>query len=753
MLPNLRSALRAVARALRRSPALPAGVLERWRVELLLNAVAAQLREWRGEEMPPSFAMLEVLVREMPEEELAAAIHQLDGDDGERVMALLARMRGRAEGVGTVAAAEPEKAPEQIDEEDVHVPREVAGDEAALVRRARLDSMLLTGDSRSERVLLDGVASGTYDGDTALWIARTIIDGSVDDDNRKRALSLVRLDPFSKARAVRTLAEIVAWGTERGLELTAKAFRFRLYGTAEGEVGQTRLGGRVIHFNPLPLLRGESDGRRIVEAILLHEIGHHRYNSGPEWRPVDRAASKEGLDRLMNLIMDEHLERNLRSIEREWGDSLKILGAWAFQRSSRTIAIDTLLTLAGPGAFRVLSRAQLEPARERGQVTVNSGRLLRALAMNGSSFSRFMRALRMGLGNRSGDPKVSEALALFDKDFRGATPMRMLEIARELRRIFGDETGIAAQISLHGAMEADSSEIASRLPGISDADIAGELEKIRRTPRPPSSRKNDNVAQTIDRSESTEFDTIDEIVVLPFHAHEYWELAKGVAGWSRQLRRFLETLGLSRVTLRRRTRGSAVDRGALPRAVVGGDPRLLMARRTVPKSDLFLGVLIDCSGSMVREGSMERAHLFGALIAEAARGLDGVEARFFGFTDEVIFDAGNAARCAVAQLAPNGGNNDAAALWFASRVALKSKRSARLLVMISDGSPTDCSVESLRALVKRLTAERIACAQVAVQPIDDVCFPDYVLVDDKNLSDAVGRFGKIIARLVRKVMR
>jgi hypothetical protein len=149
---------------------------------------------------------------------------------------------------------------------------------------------------------------------------------------------------------------------------------------------------------------------------------------------------------------------------------------------------------------------------------------------------------------------------------------------------------------------------------------------------------------------------------------------------------------------------------------------------------------------------MERAHLFAALIAEAARGLQGIDARFFGFTDEVIYDAGTASQCAVAQLEPEGGNNDAAALWYVSRVALASRRSARLLVMISDGSPTECSVESLRTLVKKLTAGGIACAQVAVQPIEEVCFPDYVLVDDADLSDAVGRFGRVVARLVRRVV-
>src|ERR1043166_2056134 len=77
MLPTLRSALRAVSRALRRPPpSAAAGSIERWRVELLLNAVARNLRNATAE-MPPSFAMLEVLVREVPADELAAMIQQL----------------------------------------------------------------------------------------------------------------------------------------------------------------------------------------------------------------------------------------------------------------------------------------------------------------------------------------------------------------------------------------------------------------------------------------------------------------------------------------------------------------------------------------------------------------------------------------------------------------------------------------------------------------------------------------------------
>src|SRR5262249_20876391 len=147
--------------------------------------------------------------------------------------------------------------------------------------------------------------------------------------------------------------------------------------------------------------------------------------------------------------------------------------------------------------------------------------------------------------------------------------------------------------------------------------------------------------------------------------------------------------------------------------VLRGDPRMLVARRLELFNDLFLGALIDCSGSMHSGNNIEKAKLFATLLAEAARGLRGVDLRLWGFDDRTIFDCGTALRPAVHDLFPDNGNNDAAALWHAAEVARSSRRRAKLLVMISDGSPTGCSVSALRALVDRLTRKsRILCAQV-----------------------------------------
>jgi len=181
----------------------------------------------------------------------------------------------------------------------------------------------------------------------------------------------------------------------------------------------------------------------------------------------------------------------------------------------------------------------------------------------------------------------------------------------------------------------------------------------------------------------------------------------------------------------------------------------VIARRLASYTDLFLGLVIDCSGSMASNESMEKARLFGTLLAEAARGLRGVDVRIFGFTDSVIYDAGSAERCAVAGLEAEGGNNDAAGLWHAAQIALASRRKARLLVMISDGLPTECTVSALAALVRRLTLRSgVCCAQVAVRPLEHVCFPHYVeLAGEETLSVTVRRFGEVVTQLVRKTLR
>ena len=141
------------------------------------------------------------------------------------------------------------------------------------------------------------------------------------------------------------------------------------------------------------------------------------------------------------------------------------------------------------------------------------------------------------------------------------------------------------------------------------------------------------------------------------------------------------------------------------------------------------------------------------MLAEAAKGNPAIDLRLFGFTDRTIYDAGDANRPGIAALHSHDGNNDAAALYHAASVAHGSRRRAKLLVMISDGLPTSCSTKALKSLVALLSRRTgVCCAQVAVQPLEEICFPHYIELDTKDGSKAVRRFGQIVARLIRKAM-
>ena len=86
-------------------------------------------------------------------------------------------------------------------------------------------------------------------------------------------------------------------------------------------------------------------------------------------------------------------------------------------------------------------------------------------------------------------------------------------------------------------------------------------------------------------------------------------------------------------------------------------------------------------------------------------------------------------------------------------ITVAARTEAKLLVMVSDGSPTECTVAALQALVRRLTGRMgMLCAQVAVRPLDDVCFPHFVLLEDEA-DECVRKFGQVMLRLVRKALR
>ncbi|HEY4176102.1 MAG TPA: vWA domain-containing protein [Kofleriaceae bacterium] len=551
---------------------------------------------------------------------------------------------------------------------------------------------------------------------------------------------------------MRAVAEVFAWGVRRGVELTGRLMRFHLT-SEQKDLGYTFLTGNQIYVSALPMLRGEPNGVDVVEGLVLHELGHHVYHRGEEPEAIWKRAHAEGLGHLLNLIADEHLERNLRGVEPEYGDRLKRLGAYAFQHAPQEMKVTSLLQSLRGSSARALIGTELEVAFDEESVRLRRGAILSQLEKHGHPLARFSRALRMNLGNRYADPLVAAALDLIPKDLKRLSMMEMYELTKKLAEMFGGATACAKVFGGAEGLEFGERDDDVFSGGVDDAILQKEVERILDPNQAKGSGKKAPDRLAINVNPDEQFAHIMDVRRVQGDKGKHRELVTEVARHSTRLRQHLDDLGLRWLPVKARTKGHALDRGRLRPLITHGDPRILQARTPIRRTDLFLGTLIDCSGSMQAGQNIERAKKFAVLIAEAVRDLPGVDARFFGFTDTVIFDAGDARTCEVTALAADGGNNDAAALYHVASVAASSQKRARVLVMISDGLPTQCSVAALRGLVTTLTKRKgMVCAQVAVRKLEEECFPHHVLLDDAQVDTAVAKFGRMIGDLTRRAL-
>jgi len=549
----------------------------------------------------------------------------------------------------------------------------------------------------------------------------------------------------SRTERAARLATLFAWGEAQSLRLLGRRLKIELI--AGSALGYTRLEGDTIHINPLPLLRNERHGEDIARGLIVHELGHHVYNGDTVGRDCWSKAVRRGLGSLMNLVCDEHLERNLRATDARYGDHFKRLGAWAFQRASRQMTVPALFDAVGRHAAIALPGSSLAPGREVGTVRIEVGRLIDALARSGSKLSLFLRALRLGLGDRFDDETIREALSLFGRDFRRLDNPGLLAVTELLADHFRDELPLMDVFDLHGIADGDAGDRIVAGRGVTDDDV----REVQNNQRSTSDDKATGSA-TFNRGAKATFDTIETVERLPFEPEAWLSLRDDVAPAARRLQKVFARLGETVVRVRRRPAGHRIDRAGAPGQLVRRDPRLLQRRVVRRDADLFVSVVVDCSGSMNGD-RMVRARRFAALVASAARSVEGVDLRVFGFTDRVIYDAGDHRRPAIAGLTAGGGNNDAAGLAHAAWVARRSPRPHRLLIMISDGLPTECTTTALRELVQRLTRQGMLCAQVAVAPLREQCFEHYIEVLDADLDASTRAFGQVVERLAATAIR
>lgn len=229
-------------------------------------------------------------------------------------------------------------------------------------------------------------------------------------------------------------------------------------------------------------------------------------------------------------------------------------------------------------------------------------------------------------------------------------------------------------------------------------------------------------------------------------------LAQSVRPLVNILRPYFTVADPTRIWEERLTGGRRVLGSALTKHLAYGEPRLFADPRLLDAdqhAEVLVAVLIDTSSSMGTDGRLDRAKRVAALLAECLRECPQVESVFLGFNQNV-YRCGTHDEYSLGSLAPAGKTNEAAALDFLDTHYLDVPRRRKAVIVLSDGLPTACSVESVGRVVRRLETERgVRCVHGAMS---DVAHPAYRrrvdLIGELQVG-TVREFGRSIAELLR----
>jgi hypothetical protein len=162
---------------------------------------------------------------------------------------------------------------------------------------------------------------------------------------------------------VSQLADLLVWGVRTGWNLLGRPINIRL---TESDLGYTHPPSRgtpqAIYVNPKVLL--EAGGFKVMQGLILHELGHHfAHFSDPRYKVVFGRCKADRMARMLNIIEDEHLERRLRGLDPEWGECLDALASYAFKGKPLELLIEKFAAL-----HRESTLAEVIEALARGEI-------------------------------------------------------------------------------------------------------------------------------------------------------------------------------------------------------------------------------------------------------------------------------------------------------------------------------------------------------------------------------------------------
>jgi len=589
-----------------------------------------------------------------------------------------------------------------------------------------------------------------------------------------RLLELGDQQPWEAVRA--RVDEINRWASQVGRELLGKPVI--VYNYRQG-LGQTRERKRrraaEIEVSDTPVTSGHSQGEEIMKGLALHEIGHHLCDIGQPGDSTMRGiARSEGVKEIYDYLRDERLERILRSRRPEWGLYFDRLASYAFAQDLHEVPIEQYAKLVGQDVDEVVEKVgrgelpgRLLPTDETGgeqKVALKDSDML-AMPNVVPPLMAFLACLRCGFDpEMHPDKRVAKAIALVPGNLKDLSHPEVLEAAKRIGDVLGRSDQHKRDFERLRRMMRQHREImriwnktlermadAGQLPDWMRRDAEGIRENIplEIVYEPPRGPRFGLPVRILNLGPQQDFPPLEkERTVVPDPA-AHAQVVAGIRKHIRRLRSYLERLGSRSVDEYASRQGHRLDIAQGRKIAFKPTTNVLVSSREDILPDAYIGVLIDRSDSMEGE-KLELAKAFGALVAESAKGLRGISGHVNAFDGEIFYSLGDLQHNAIASLTAGDGNNDAGGLARAAELALRSKKRNKLLIMVSDGYPTVCSVNALRNLVTRLTNEYgIVCAQAAVDEMEEIAFPRYVDLSKYDMDEAVSRFGNLLIRLTR----
>lgn len=233
------------------------------------------------------------------------------------------------------------------------------------------------------------------------------------------------------------------------------------------------------------------------------------------------------------------------------------------------------------------------------------------------------------------------------------------------------------------------------------------------------------------------------------------ELLLEVHALGQQLRPHLENCG--RQTVDREDQAEGYDLTDEAETALVGETTVFVDDDSVPRASLHIEVALDCSSSMtsatasLKPGEkFELGKKFALVLEQAVLNMPGVSAKFWGFTSNVIYDCGIAGEGRVSGLQCGGGNNDAAMLWHMGQSARNSGKDIKILLVLSDGQPSDCSWLSLHNLVLQFEQEGMIPWNFGLDVIKTSAFERYFTdLVGQSMEQAIITMGETLATIAQ----